>query len=49
MVLIALSSVKLAFDTFMLEADKDSLVMIISETYVDIFFNISFLLEMIVK
>jgi len=49
MVLIALSSVKLAFDTFMLEVDKDSLVMIISTVYVDTFFNGSFFLEMIVK
>ena len=49
MFLITLSSIKLAFDTYMLEGDKNSLIMIISTVYIDTFFNISFLIEMIIK
>jgi len=33
----------------MLEGDKNSLIMIISTVYIDTFFNISFLIEMIIK
>jgi len=43
-----LSSVKLAFDTFYLQEDKNSKLIIWSER-VDIFFNISFLIEMMLK
>lgn len=49
MFLIGLSSIKLAFDTYFIDADKDSLVMIISTEYVDLFFNLSFIAEMTIK
>ena len=48
MTLIALSSIKLAFDTYLLEVDKDSVIMKASEN-VDLFFTVSFFLEMIIK
>jgi hypothetical protein len=47
-VFILLSSVKLAFDTFFLKSDKNSKLIIWSGN-VDIFFNISFLIEMLLK
>jgi len=49
MLLIFLSSIKLAFDTFFIYKDKDSLLMVVSTQYVDICFNISFIIEMVVK
>jgi hypothetical protein len=48
MLLIALSSIKLAFDTYLLEVDKDSVIMQVSGA-VDLFFTISFFIEMIIK
>ena len=48
MFLIFASSIKLAFDTYFLEADKDSIVMKVS-TNIDLFFNFSFIVEMCVK
>lgn len=48
MVLIFASSIKLGFDTYFLDAEKDSLIMIIS-TNIDLFFNFSFIFEMCVK
>ena len=49
MLLIFLSSIKLAFDTFFIHKDKDSLLMVVSTQYVDICFNASFIIEMVVK
>ena len=49
MFLIGLSSIKLAFDTYFIDADKNSLVMIISTEYVDLFFNLNFIAEMTIN
>ena len=49
MALIAISSVKLAVDTFFLEEPPDSLIIIISEDYIDYILNFCFIIEMIIK
>lgn len=48
MVLIFLSSVKLASDTYFFDIDQDSIVAITSEK-IDTFFNASFIIEMLLK
>ena len=48
MALIFMSSIKLAFDTYFMNTDEEELVMRISKA-VDYFFNISFIIEMMVK
>jgi hypothetical protein len=48
MALIVASSLKLAFDTYFMESEEETLITIISG-YTDYFFNFSFILEMGVK
>ena len=48
LILIVLSSIKLALDTYIMDSDEGELIVQISE-YTDIFFTVSFTLESIIK
>lgn len=47
-ILIVLSSIKLALDTYIMDFDVKELIVRVSD-YIDIFFTISFTLESIIK